>query len=237
MTSTQQNPTPDPERVRVSLAIKDNGQGAPSFEANRQVRLILVPAADGKGAPMVQVDGTNWTTDDEGALAIAELLGDVSAAILDKLIAKNEPEPESEEQLSESRRISKYREEFYRRGYTDVEAHNAAVHRVGEENYYRGQLNEAVSTLVKTGMTEEQAREAAATTLALFKLVPPVAPVHPSKGNVPEIDWPKGMEPHVHAAERPDISRFETPQHVRDARAQRKAARFNPRPSGKKERG
>jgi hypothetical protein len=100
-------------------------------------------------------------------------------------------------------------------------------------------LEDAVRLLMESGLSEDMARGAALKTLEMFKLIPTQEPVHPQdpeywahfKGAGISSDEELKVQRETH-----DIHTFETPQHVRDARAARKKARgFKPTPVVRKD--
>jgi hypothetical protein len=100
-------------------------------------------------------------------------------------------------------------------------------------------MEDAVRLLMESGLSEDMARGAALKTLEMFKLIPTQEPMHPQdpeywahfKGAGISSDEELKVQRETH-----DIHTFETPQHLRDARAARKKARgFKPTPVVRKD--
>lgn len=88
-----------------------------------------------------------------------------------------------------------------------------------------------IQELIKAGVDEHIARGDGLKTVKMFALASPEVEMHPQdpeRGTATE----QAMQRAVWA--KPTVQSFETPQHVRDARAQRRAERkgFNPKPKG-----
>lgn len=158
----------------------------------------------------VQVEATGFMPTAEGAYAVAEMLNDVASAIVAQL------PPEMAAELGGVLTD----EEMRARG---PQAEDPAVIALAHAR------QEAIDTLVRTGITLEQAEAAVRRAPEMFNLVDPAHPQHiGDDGRVSFL----AHEPQHTALTQP------TPQRVLDARAARKAeraadkraARFNPQP-------